>query len=239
MQLTALRDAVYFIVRGSSDNVSSTLTTQVDWALNAALSQLTNRAKLQMIRKSGTITLVADQQIYDLPAGFQKLVRMTVWSDSRPEYPIDNISPQDYTRYGFNVIDQKGDPEAYWIEGYDPVTKLYQIRFNPTPGTAEAGAVVNFKYYGSPAALSDPTDEPEIPEFLHHGLVHGAIVLGLTKMVNPTVLQFHQMAWKELMREATNNQDPLMGRAAPSRESSLRNRRNWNRGTFRNFEISP
>lgn len=235
MDLQTLRKRVAFIVRGSSTNLSTTLSDQIDHGLNEALRYLHNKVLMMGLRKDSSVTLVADQAEYALPAGFIKILSGTVYCDAQPAIAMMELAPQDFTRSGGASDTTTGVPRAFWINDYDVSTARYQMRMVPTPGTAEAGAKVYFKYHAMPTEMALDADVPDIPEHLHDVLIHGAIILSLNKMVEPMALQLHTSAWKDGVKLAAKTSDPLMGRRTPLRQNGIR--RQGRRSAFDNFTI--
>jgi len=119
--------------------------------------------------KSSTTATVADQQEYDLPSDFEKIVKVEVsidgtWKRVLPmgDADIRHITNSDtLNSQGFSTADP-----GYYIIGDN-------IGIMPIPDTTTASALKIWYTY-TPTELTTDATEPSIPARYHHLLKYGA-----------------------------------------------------------------
>ena len=229
-----LQQRVLFIVHGTSDttstNVSSTYLDQVKIAINEALTTALGKIRTSHAKRRGSITLVANQSDYDLPARCTGIFNDTVYCSIMPDVALQYVSEQEWTRLGGQSDTQTAPPQLFSDFKYNTTTNRMAITLRPTPGTDEAGETVSFEYTESPAELTASGDIPPLPEHLHDGLVHGAVVLGFSSYIDRDVLAVHVAAWTDYLRVLSRNSEQVIGARLP-----LRARRQTTRSPLRNI----
>jgi len=219
-----LQDSVAIHVAGPVSNMSTDLKTQVKYAVNSALSFLTNRIRFQQLKTDITITLFNGQNVYELPDRVSHVVKNTAYYVPTGR-AIGDVMEQEWNLHGQNARNDNGAPEAFSDFDYNPVTNKLRIKVYPTPGSSEDGKAIKMYAYKSPAAMSDDDDIPPLPEQLHEILVHGAIILGFSNFIDQQSLLVHSQAWQQGIRQASRFKDPMMGRRRPLKQSPHQGRR--------------
>ena len=85
----------------------------------------------QLMRRH-TLTLVAEQEYYPLPAGFGGLVINTTWSGRDREPAIGPTTPGDWSFLKGGVIGYVG-PTFYYRIARDPVSRVTGMQIHPVP----------------------------------------------------------------------------------------------------------
>lgn len=228
-----LQQNVLFRVHGTSDttsaNVSSTLLGRVKYAINYALTVALSKIRTTHTKRRGTITLVADQSDYDLPARCTGVVNDTMYSSITPDRAIQLVSEQEWTRLGGHAETDTGEPIVFTEYKYNTTTKRMAVTLRPTPGADEATQTLTFEYYESPSEMTADDDVPPLPEHLHDGLMHGAIVLQFAEYMDRDVLSVHVQAWNEYLKILARNAGQVVGA-----RSEFRARKQTTRAPFLN-----
>jgi hypothetical protein len=117
--------------------------------LNAAGYELAQTFQWQFLDRLGIITTVADQDAYDLPSDFEKIINQTLWSSSLELTPVRGpMSPQVWQSIKNGSL---GSPvyQSFRIQGS-------QLIVDPVPG--DDGEIYNFEYIsnGWVQAFDDP-----------------------------------------------------------------------------------
>lgn len=212
-----LQQNVLFRVHGTSDttsaNVSSTLLGRVKYAINHALTVALGKIRTTHTKRRGTITLIAAQADYDLPARCTGIINDTMYSSITPDRAIRLVSQQEWTRLGGQADTDTGEPILFSEYKFNTSTKRMAITLHPTPGAAEvtASGVLTFEYNESPAEMTASGDIPPLPEHLHDGLMHGAIVLGFAEYMDRDVLTVHVQAWNDYLKLLARNSAQVVG----------------------------
>jgi len=219
-----LQQRVLGHVHGSRDttssNVDANLLSTIKDALNEALTSLTNDTKLMQMRRDGSITFVTSQETYDLPERMGEIVANTLFVDGNEDFPVGFISQRDWVRLGQENRTDSGTTEAVTYAGYNPTTRRHQLKVHPKPSSSESGKKLNFQYYETPEKMTADADIPPIPEHLHDGLVHGAIVNSFAELIDAQVFrEVHLLQWNKYERQAKKASDPVMGRISPLRNA--------------------
>jgi len=219
-----LQQDVLFIVHGTTDttsvNVSSVMLDRAKEAINRALTLAMGLVRTTHARRRGTITLVASQSDYDLPTRCTAIIADTVYSSINPEFALQHVTEQEWTRLGGQANTDEGPPSVYTDFKYNTSTKVLVLTLHRTPGTAEAGETVNFQYTESPAEMTADADIPPLPQHLHDGLIAGACVLGFAQYLDRDVLQVHASAWATYLKVLSRNNSQIVGQ-----KSIMRGRR--------------
>jgi hypothetical protein len=121
---------------------------------NDAQSQLTDDAKIEA---SSTVTLVVDQENYDLPEDFKAPISLIDGTIANPDtiYPLVNINEN---QFGYSIYNN-------------------EILLKPAPSESKT---INFYYYKIPTELVDDTDEPEFDPLYHYLLAsYATYMIGL------------------------------------------------------------
>ena len=114
--------------------------------------------------------------------------------------------------------------------------RRHQLKVHPTPSSSENSKKLNFQYYETPEKMTEDADIPPIPEHLHEGLVHGAIINSFAELIDPQVFrEVHMLQWGKYERQAKKASDPVMGRSSPLRNAG--SPRYPARTALRNFTI--
>lgn len=239
MSFLDLQNRVAWAVAGPLSSLSTDYKDQIKYAINAAITSMTNRVRFQSAREEHKQTLSDGQPIYKLPARASGIVVGTIWSEADPDKSIGFASEQDWTLYGQQSTSETGSPQALTDLWYDTRTKRWKYRIRPTPSSKQDGEVIHMMIYVSPAKLVADADVPGIPEQLHEHIVHGAVVLGFPEVLRDRgVMEMHAGAWREGVREASKLKDILIGRRTPLRGTSPRAQpQNIRSSVFTNFDL--
>lgn len=159
MSLVTLPDVVTFTrdrLRESSANAWTEL--QVVRAINEMLNEASRRIKKEhptYLEDSATITYVADQATYDLPANFWGLLSYPLRTDLSPDAPIGFVPfPQYHRHLGLSSGWFSYNRETYTFQGPEGNQKL---RITPVP--AEATGTLGLHYIRRPPALTSGTSK--------------------------------------------------------------------------------
>lgn len=178
-------------------------------AINAAIRQINQKEYgWPFNHQTASVTLVAGQTRYDLPAN-TKLVDYETFRIA--EDPVLGSSGRslrvlDYKEYIDTHIDQEDKTDVGEVPRFifrDPANKygLY-----PYPDQAYT---LRFDYYTYPEDLVNATDTPSIPERFRHVLVDGAVMYGFQYRGETQQYQLNQIRFEEGIK---NMQSVLLNR---------------------------
>jgi hypothetical protein len=112
----------------------SGLTTDIKWALDAALDEFANKYDLPQFRAEDTVSWVADQKDYALPDDFRRIVEPSLRYTDGPKYTLSYVELQEWDRLEADrFANDQSRPRFYTIMGADATTGALQIRPLPTP----------------------------------------------------------------------------------------------------------
>lgn len=212
-----LQQRVLMHVHGETDtsNVNSTFLDQVKYAINRALTEITNDVKMFTSRKNGSFGLVEGQEEYLLPSDFQKVVNDTIYfDDGSNSTKLKELTEQEWTRQGGKSVTTNGKPIYSTMSRYDSDMKAWVMAVRPKPSSSYDGNLIRFKYYGAPSEMTADTDVPPLPDYLHDGLINGAVVFEfMSYLQDQQVSSFHLKAWDDYRRNCRRHADPVMGRS--------------------------
>jgi hypothetical protein len=216
----------------TSANMSTQFRTQIKDALNEALTMVCVEIQQRSTRRNGTITLssASTTSLYSLPARCMRFIQETAYYEDRKSVPLGWTTEQEWTvQGGQENASLTGPPELLIDFGYDTTLKKYQVKVLPFAGAAENGFKIYFQYDEAPAEMSADADVPPLPDFLHDGLVHGAIVLGFASMMDPIDLNVESAAWMAYKRILNRSKEFSTGKRALIRSGYVTPRRHWGR----------
>lgn len=125
----------------------------------------------------GQFDMVADQQLYDLPSDFHKLIRVEMRdsgsNDDRDFYRLKSLN---IANYDFSARFPYKDAYFYRYGYYLAGNK---IGFRPIP--QDASNTVRLWYIPTVTALSNDSDVPVIPELYHDAIADYAAIKCLSK----------------------------------------------------------
>lgn len=158
----------------NTTTVQAGTETDVQWALSLTMRNIVNRCNLSDFITQATVTTVADQDIYDLPDDFKRMIEPGVHyqeGSSQVQRWLPYYEEQDYvSSHGPFRFQTNSRPRAYTILGRkkqtDPATPIgtgegsYQLKLVPTPDDVY---LLDYSYYAVPedfkeAALTDEID---------------------------------------------------------------------------------
>jgi hypothetical protein len=154
------------------------LTTEIKWALDAALNDFLNKYDHPAFRKEGSVSWVASTVDYDLPEDFYRMIEPSLKYDEDPKYTLAFVEMQEWDRVEGDRWTVVGVdyPRHYTILDRDSTSGLYQIRPLPTP---EAARDLTFWYMSMPSPMASASDatvvDRRFPPTLNHLLVEKAI----------------------------------------------------------------
>lgn len=224
-----LQQKVAFRVFGNPDttasNMSSAYLTHIKDSINEALTIVLAEMQHKATRRNGSITLVSGTSTYALPARCMRVIFDTFYYSGNLDFAIPWVNEQDWTLTGGQNWTDNGPPRAITDFRYDlagdaspaggGTAKRYCITVRPTPGADEATNTIKFQYDEAPAEMTADADIPPLPEFLHDGLVHGAVVLGFSNQLDPMELQVESSAWMAYKRLLSKHKDFTVGKRQP------------------------
>lgn len=212
-----LQQQVLWHVHGetTTTNVSTVVLDRVKFAINRALTAVTNRIKMMQMKKVGTFGLVNGEGEYTLPTDFAGFVNGTVYyDDGSNSYPVVDITEQEWTRQAGQSVTEQSEPVYFTMSRYDADLKKWVCKIRPEPSGSQGGKFIKFEYYGFPSEMTANADVPPIPGNLHEGLVNGAVVLGFPEFIqDQQTASFLMGEWQEFLRECRKHADPLVGRS--------------------------
>jgi hypothetical protein len=155
----------------------SGLTTDIKWALDAALDEFANKYDLPQFRAEDTVSWVADQKDYAMPDDFRRIVEPSLRYTDGPKYTLSYVELQEWDRLEADrFANDQSRPRFYTIMGADATTGALQIRPLPTPSAA---ADLSFVYISKPTPISSASDvtlvDRRFPTHLYHALVEMAV----------------------------------------------------------------
>lgn len=144
---------------GFEDSSPDTLTGFI----NDAYYDICSRQPWPFLEALATVNTVANQVTLDVPADFDKAIRLVIDSEAARLEPAraDDI----YSRFNGALTDT-GLPVAYYFVGNE-------VRLYPIP---DAAYTITLYYLKVPAALATNTDTPILPTKHHRAIVLGALV---------------------------------------------------------------
>jgi hypothetical protein len=205
-QLSDLRSRVqtaYGIASGDTQANSSTLTTLI----NMALREIANDRQWDWNEAVATITTVANQEAYSLPADHRKTMRIV---DTNLGREILQATPTWITRYR----DVTGIPVYWFIQDS-------QIHLVPTPSAA--GETYEHVYQRTEVTLSSDTDEPNIPSWADDLVVYTTAVKLAVRLNNRERRELLQSELDRIKQSLAD--DARRTHGTPRRPS----RRDWTR----------
>lgn len=122
--------------------------------IDQAVRDISTRFDWPYLATDTTIPFVADQQAYNLPANFDRLVSVVIDGES---VRLEEVAPSQYWQaYGDSPAE--GSPNFYFLWG----SKIF---VTPVP-TASSGGLVLY-YYRQPTLMTDDSHTPEFASQFH------------------------------------------------------------------------
>lgn len=150
--LTLVQDAAAELKQVSNfSSVVGNNNTSVRFLLSLANAEVLDcrRAyKWPQLTKTGSVTLVAAQQKYALPADFQAFAPLTWWDTSKSIPAFGPLSAEEFSAATYSMGALPVDT-YYRVEGYG----TNQLLIYPTPGSSDAGKVLAFRYLSKTCVL--------------------------------------------------------------------------------------
>lgn len=159
MQLSEIRDQARF--ETMKENTVEVTDAQLDIIVNQGYHEISVFTDWPWLYASTTITLVADQANYALPADYQKTIALI---DDDNDETIPYLSPELYWhRVGNDTGNSSATPDFFTIYNDD-------INLTPIPSSADTNRLT-LKYYKTITELSADGDEPVFHDAFHYALV--------------------------------------------------------------------
>lgn len=177
--------------------VSRTTKSDTKRVPPATLDFMINLSQKEIVRhtlplkKSATITTVADQEQYDLPSDFHKAIQAKVGSFMM-EYAVENKLDKLYA-----TTADSGQPYYYYIDSEAGKYGLY-----PIPSGVYSGKL---SYYAIPATMSADSDTPDIPELFHEAIVLGACYRVFDQMNDFEMRTHYYALFRQMLNEIAND----------------------------------
>jgi len=144
-------------------------------SLNLMLQEISNENTDQEHRiASGTLTSVADQDTYDLPAGTIDLIDMKYIDAAGSEFFMSRITRQE--DWYLEVNDSSsGTPRMYWVDrstqAGDPSTDTFKVHVHPKPDTS--GETFDFWRTRRHQNVTSLTEDVDVSRFWHPAVAYG------------------------------------------------------------------
>ena len=147
-------------------------------AVNDAINYINSREfGWPFTHSTATVTLVANQTRYTLPANTQSIDYETfrISKDAALGVAGTTLRVLDYKEYVDRAIDQESTTSVGAVPSYVFRTPDNNYGLYPYP---DAAYELKFDYYEKPAVLVNATDVPSIPEQFRQTIVDGATAYG-------------------------------------------------------------
>lgn len=144
---------------------------EIDYNINEALRQACVRGRL--LRREDTVSVVAEQAVYELPDYFDPWQVIRVWLSSQSDIELTKRSRPELVREYCTYDLGDGTPIHYRLDGRNGDGPFF-IELSPTPDAADT---LNIEYIAVPCPLTTDTARPEIPLYYHEKLMSGVLML--------------------------------------------------------------
>jgi hypothetical protein len=216
LKIETLINRVAFAIRGDYATGETILREQIQWALSDAQNEMWRNFAHSDFVAEGTFTTVADQQDYDLPTDFSKMIEPSLKFTADRKETLHFATQQDWDGVEGDDADESGRPELYTLRGkamFDGSTwtgaKI--LRLFPTPDDAYA---MRFSYIARPKPIADIpesalVDERWADEFVDL-LVNGAAVK-FPQFLGQDQLAVFEARYREGLRQLRNASHAIIG----------------------------
>lgn len=211
---TLTQQVLLVVANHSNTTADATLTSQVRWALHAALRDYVSITESQAFRTDATIALVSGTKDYALADDFMQMLDPSphfIASDFRT---LQYLTEQDFRAFEYERSQQTGDPTHYTLRNRSASDGSAQIRFWPTPNAART---VRYHYVAIPGKLYDGSDatviDKRLPPYQHHVLVWGAVTYMPRYLNVAGDLQQYALRWQEALGVGRSKSPPVAGQA--------------------------
>ena len=155
MQLSEIRDQIRMVL---PPEVSDVTDTMLNTLVNQALKECSVAAKWPFLHESSTISTVANQQNYALPADFLYGLKLV---DDDHDDELDYVAPAQFFEWYGNSTQASTADTASKYTVFNNEILLY-----PVPSTSDTDRYTLY-YYRQIATLSQDSDEPEFLDAFH------------------------------------------------------------------------
>ena len=183
--LDSIRDQVY---ETSANFWSDAEIYRYMWQAECEIAGLIECNEL----KNVSVSTVASQQEYTLPAGVLDITRVLYGNK-----PLKKVSKREKDFYDFNTVtstDYNGEPDSFYE--YGSLIGLYPV---PT-----AIQVITLYYNGQPTEIAAASTTFSIPELFHHYLIDYCLSRMYAKDQDETRAGRHMQLWENNLIKAKN-----------------------------------
>ncbi len=205
----------------NDSTADSNLSTEIQWALEAAMNRLCFDMDMPSFRKEHVITLTKDTQDYEMPDDFYRVINPGIRFRDDPNWTLEWYDKQDYDRIGGDWrMKNSSRPRHYTMRGVDEVSGRWMMRIAPKPDT-DYEAVLH--YFAVPARISSAATTDTLDKRFPSEFWDALVLKASTKF--PQYLTREQIVvygdqYQEALEDLRRTAMPVAGRIHQNRRYS-------------------